>query len=422
MTLPQVIIDVGFTDPTVDPNVFVINDPNRGIVGIGELGPAGVWTDITSRVRSWSVQCGDRSGDDITVRYDPGTCSIELNDPDRAFDPDNLSGPFVLAGATQVEPMRRVRIRAIWDGITYPIFSGYADDWQPTYVGTFWTYVTLTATDALKIFAGTDRSDSTATGADETTGARINRILDSASWPAEDRSMATGDVTVQETTLSGNVLAELQLVQDTELGELYVDAAGKVVFRNRYAVVDDARSNTSQATFGDGGYPAEIPYADVKPSAGKALANTVTAARVGGLEQVVQDTVAAARYLVQTFSRSDLVMTSDTQALDWASLVLYRAANPRPRFAQLDFLNPRPDVEDGHWPQVLGRLFGDRITVKRRPKGGGTLTRESLIRGVTHESDGAYWRTSWVLESAEKYTFFTIGDADRGALGVYGIA
>ena len=571
MSLPDVIIDVGFTTPTVAADLLVLGDPARGIIGTGKLGSADIWADITSRVRSWSVQRGDRSGDDPTPRYDPGTCTIELNDPDRSFDPENLAGPYVLAGVSQIEPMRRVRIRALWNGITNPIFYGLADDWQPTYVGSFWTYVTLTATDGMKVLAGTDRAEGVLVGADENSGARIGRILDAAGWPALDRSIATGDVTVQATTLGGNVLAQAQLVQDTELGEFYIDASGRSVFRNRRAVVTDTRSSTSQATFGDGGYPAEIPYADVKASTGKALANTVTAARVDGLEQTVQDTVAAARYLVQTFERTDLVMSSDDQALDWASLVLYRAANPRPRFTSIGFLNPRPDVEAGYWPQALGRQFGDRITVKRRPKGlpagplnanpyfetdvsdwtasgatsfvrstaqahtgtasglltptgaasntqieasnvpvtpgmvltphawvrcavartvdvgvfwytaanafistsaaptavaattwtelqtnvvapatagfarlmvrmtgtppaGNTLhideatisvapiSRESLIRGVTHESDGAYWRTSWVLESADKYTFFTIGDATRGAFGAYGIA
>jgi hypothetical protein len=39
---------------------------------------------------------------------------------------------------------------------------------------------------------------------------------------------------------------------------------------------------------------------------------------------------------------------------------------------------------------MLGRDFGDRITVKRRPPGGGSaIVRDCFVRGIEHQSDGA---------------------------------
>lgn len=421
MSLPDVYVDVGFTGPTVSSTAFILDDPARGALdGVGLLGvDDDVWTDITAYVRSWSVRRGASKGDDTTLRYEPGTCTIELNDGDRRFDPENLSGPYVLGGATQVEPMRRVRIRAVWNGVTYPIFTGLADDWQPSYQGNSWTYTTLTATDAEKVFANYDRSGGSPVGAGEDAGARVDRILDGVGWPAEDRLISVGDTLLQSTDLAGNTLTELLLVQDTELGEFYIDASGRVVFRNRKAMYTDTRSTTSQATFGDGGYAAtsEIPYADARPSTGdEAMANTITASMVGGTEQVAQDSTSVGKYLVKTFQRLDLLMQTDAEALNWASFLKYQYAYPARRFSSLDFRRARPDVEAVHWPQVLGREFGDRITVKRRPAGGGTITRDCFVRGVTHESDGVAWSTTFVLQSAARYSFLVLDDPVLGVL------
>lgn len=565
MTLPQVIIDVGFASPTVSSTVFVIGDPNRGkIGGVGLLGDDDIWTDITPYVRTWSVRRGATRGDDPTMRYEPGTCTIELNDGDRRFDPENATGPYSLGGVSQIEPMRRVRIRAIWDGVTYPVFSGFADDWAPAYQGNSWTYTTLTATDAQKVFAAYDRTGGVAVGAGEDSGARIDRILDGVGWPADDRVIDVGDSTLQATELTGNTLTELLLVQDSEQGEFYVDASGRTVFRRRLAMIEEPRSTTPQVVFGDGGYyptsvwnfedgvgaftatgatitasaaeaqsgtqsmlmtvvgspalayprqiyglpvvaghsytgtiwvlypnggsvstaidwsnsggyistssgptvvpagvwtqlsitgtapltatragfgptltgsPAtgtelyvdsmtladddnEIPYADAHPSVGDdGMANTITASRAGGTEQTVQDTTSVTRYLVKTFQRLDLLLQTDAAVLEWANIVKYQFATPARRFSSVDFNTARIDTQVSQWPQVLGREFADRITVRRRPAGGGALIeRDCFVRGVTHESDGVAWRSTFVLQSAERYSFFIVGDAVLGRL------
>jgi len=420
VSLPQVIIDVGFTSPTVATTAFILDDPVRGkLDGPPTLADENIWSDITDSVRSWSITRGSHRGDDPTLRYDTGIATIILNDENRDFDPDNLSGPYVAAGVTQIEPMRRVRIRAVWAGVTYPIFYGYADDFQADYQGNSWTYTTLTASDALKVFASYDRGAATPAGAGENAGARVTRILDGIGWSSADRVVATGNTTLQATDLSGNALSELLLVQDTELGELYADASGRIVFRNRNAVLTNTRSTTSQATFGDGGFSVtgEIPYADVVPSSlDEAMANTVTAQNTGGTAQTVIDGGSVTQYLTKTFQRTDLIAQTDGDALSWAQAVVYQYSSPRRRFASITFNTPRPEAASAHWPAVLGREFGDRVTINRRPAGGGTISRDCFIRGVQHESDGVSWKTTWVLQAADRYSFFVLDDAILGRL------
>lgn len=423
MSLPQVIVEVGLTSSTVPTTVFVLDDPVRGLLDTGQLGSSTdeIWTDISAWVRNWSVGRGSKRGDDFNLRYETGTLTVELNDGDRRFDPDNAAGPYVLGGVSLLTPMRRIRIRAVWNGITYPIIAAYTDDWQAAYQGNSWTYTTVTGSDALAYFNGIGRiALLTAVGAGEDAGARVNRILDTASWSSTDRVVATGDTTLQATVLDGNALTELQLVQDTELGEFYADTQNRAVFKNRRAILTNTRSNTSQATFGDGGYAAtgEIPYADATPSSlVDSFANTITASVVGGNPQVAQDSTSVSNYLVKTTGRSDLVSQTDADAMGWANFLLYQFSTPRRRWSQISFSVPTPDVSNAYWTAVLGADFGDRITIKRRPAGGGSpIVRDCFVRGVNHTHDGQRWTVSFVLQSADRFSFFVLDSATLGVL------
>jgi hypothetical protein len=426
MALPTFHLDAGFTAAGTT-NVFTVGDPTLGQVGNVPIGDGDVWTDISQYVRRWSLKRGASRGDDPTLRFDAGTLSVDLNDGDRRFDPENLAGPYVSAGVTQLTPMIRIRARAVWNGVTYPLFYGYSDDWVPNYDGNSWTVTTLTATDANKLFAATNRDPVTPVGAGDNSGARVIRILTAYGWPSTNWSISGGDTTLQATDLGGNMLSELQLVQDSEQGQFFVNASGKPTFRQRRHILTYARSNTSQATFGDGGFAAtaEIPYAEaVQSTPGDTLINSVRATAVGGVEQVVVDAVSEQRYLEQSHQRGDLIMQTDAGALQWANWIKYQYSTPARRFARLEFNTPRPDVEAAHWPALLDREFSDRITVKRRPPGGGAvIQRDCFVRGIEHSSDNAAeWTSAFVLTGADRYSFFVVGDPVYGRVGLNAVA
>lgn len=568
MSLPDIRVEVGFTGPFVG-TVFLIGDPTNGRIGAEPIGSGDVWVDISPYLRSWSTRRGASEGNQPTRRYDPGTAVIVLNDGDRRFDADNLDGPYVVGGVSMIQPMCRVRITASWAGVAYAQYSGNADSWVPEYQTDAWTYTTLTVTDATKIWAATDRTAAAPVGGGELTGARINRVLDSIGWPATERLIDGGSTAVLDTDLSGNGLTELQLVQDSELGEMFVDALGRAVFLDRASALTRPASIDSQATFGDSGwmgpvaydfesgiagwavsggteaatssahtgtgalsltvsgspvqayvrppdfpvvvghrysvtmwvnrsatgsvlaaidwkdgahnylggsYPsftpsagvwtqitvtaaapagaayiafgptldgspangtvllldditmvdvdAEIPYAEVAlTSQDDALANRVTITRAGGTPQTAEDATSQSQYLIKAYSPGDLIMQTDGEALDRAEGILYRFKDPVRRFARIDFRRPAKSVEATAWPILLGLEFGDLITVVRRPAGGGDpITGGAFIRGVEQASDGQQWTTGFILQAADRLTFFTIGNADRGRIGAYAIA
>ncbi len=413
MGFPQVIVEVAFSVGASTGTLLHLDDAQRGKLDTGTLAADITWTDISDWALHVSTGRGSNRVEKPIIRYDAATAAIILDNADRRFDPANLSGPYVSAGLTQVTPMRAVRIRAVWAGLTYDLFRGFADEWRISYFEPSYSMVVLTASDAMKVLANNDRGAGAAVGGSENAGARVNR----------DRNVAVGNSTLQATTLAANTLTELQLTADTEAGELYVDGAGRVVFRNRQAILTDSRSNTAQGAFGDGG-GAELSYEDVDVAYDDAsVANRVRIARVGGVQQTADDGASQALNLIRTYERTDLLMEADSVALDHANYILRLAKDPELRFATLTVW-PHSD-EANLFPQVLARDIGDRLTITRRPPGGGsTIVRDVFVRGITHRLDQATldWRTMWTLQSATRYQFFvldhaTLGQLDQNGLG-----
>ncbi|HEY9414678.1 MAG TPA: hypothetical protein VIQ30_07970, partial [Pseudonocardia sp.] len=250
MVRPSVIVEIGFT-AALTGTALHLDDQVRGRLNSATLAADNLLVDLSSRVVSVTTRRGASRADGPVLRYEAGSATIVFRNDDRALDPTNLEGPFVAGGVSQVEPMRVVRIRGSYKGQTWPLWRGFTDEWTVNYDGPNSSYVTVTCFDAFGVFSAYDRLAVAAVGGGELTGARINRVLDSIAWPATDRIIAAGEETVQATTLADNVLAELLLTADTELGEFWVDAEGRVVFRSRSASYTEARSASAQAVFGD---------------------------------------------------------------------------------------------------------------------------------------------------------------------------
>ena len=375
---PQVIVEGGFvtTKPVQAAGTLLLDDATYGLLGTGTLGGAATYSDLSAWVRSGTVTrpCTRQQGP--LYSYSPGTAAIVLNNKDGRFDPGNLGGPYVAAGATELTAMTPVRLRAVWGGISYPLFDGYADGWADdgvNYAGHY-AQTTLTATDAQKVLQGINLAAISPAGAGEATGTRVNRILTAAGWytGTGKRVLAPGDSGLQATTFGDTAWNLMALASDSEIGELYVRGDGAVVFRNRHAILTDARSTAPQGVFGDVPGAAEtagteLAYRSVTRARDDAtVANDVQATRAGGTLQEASDQASIDRYLfARTYTRSDLLLTADPETLTWAQWILYIAKADEDRFDQLVLYPLRDPVN--LWPHALGREVGDRIQVWRRP-------------------------------------------------------
>lgn len=416
--MPELIMEVGFTAGADLGDALILDDPARGLLDTAELVIEDFFTDVTQFMRSASLTRGSTRVQGPVVRYEAGTATAVLRNEDRRFDPTNLDGPYVTDGESEVEPMRTTRWRATWDGETYDLWRGFVDSWTFTYAkkGNY-SQAVIAATDGFKVLRANDLAASGAVGAGEDSGARVSRLLDAASWSAFDRQISDGDTTLQATTLAANTLTELFQVADTELGELYMDGAGRVVFRNRHALLTEDRSNTVQATFGDDASLGELTFSDLTLEFDEEqLVNIARIAREGGTQQTAEDAASVAKYLPHTFERTDLLMESDVVAADYAAFLVFVGKDAELRFSEL-VIDPQRDP-DNLFPQVLGRQIGDRIQINLRPAGGGDpIEREVFVRGIAHQITRTTWQTTWTLQSASRFSAaFILDDVDDAEL------
>jgi len=300
--------------------------------------------------------------------------------------------------------------------LVYDLFLGFADNWDINWDGPNWSEVQVNASDQFKVLNNVGMAEVGAIGNGDTVSDRLNRILDTLGWSQVSRAINDTDTTVlQDTTYGTDALSELQLAADSGLGELYIDGAGRIFYRGLGSSLIEARSAHSQATFGDGGGD-ELPYTNVEISYDDAqLVNDATISRANGTPQNAFDSSSIQRYLRHTFERTDLQMQSDTIALTFAQWLVAQRKEPELRF---DALTIFPLSDDTLlFPQALGREIGDRITVLRRPPGGGTvISRDEYIRGIAHDFTPGSWVTTWTLQSAQDLSLLTLDDADLGAL------
>lgn len=84
------------------------------------------WTDLSAYMQSVDTKIGRSSELDT---FQAGTATFQLNNQDRRFDPNNASGPYT----GNLKPMRRVRLRATYNAVTYNVWAGFVDGWPQEY-------------------------------------------------------------------------------------------------------------------------------------------------------------------------------------------------------------------------------------------------------------------------------------------------
>lgn len=104
------------------------------------------WVDVTPDLRSGETSRGRQRE---LARYGAGTAMVVLNNRDRDYDPTYTSSPY----NGYLVPGRRMRIRAQYGGVTYPLFDGTVDGWGQQYTNPSDGTCVLRATDGFKALA-----------------------------------------------------------------------------------------------------------------------------------------------------------------------------------------------------------------------------------------------------------------------------
>lgn len=199
-----------------------------------------------------------------------------------------------------------------------------------------------------------------------------------------------------------------------ERGTLFIGRDGNVVFQDRYQRLRP--DVMSIMILGDGGGP-EILYADAAFALDDTrIINDARVTRTDGTVQAASDATSQTTYDPLAFTAGGLQAT-DGYAMAVAGFMVERYKQPAVRGGAIIIdpeLNPMLI-----WPLVLARDLGDRLTVKRRPPGGGTFDQLSSLEGIdmAWTAEGGVWtRLAWEVSPGTTDQYWVLGHATYGQL------
>ncbi|QDP46703.1 MAG: hypothetical protein Tp156SUR915002_48 [Prokaryotic dsDNA virus sp.] len=386
------------------------------------------FTDISAFVRSFDIK---RGRNNELGQFPAGQCTILLSNADNRFNPTNTSSPYYdsSAGKTKIQPLKRLRVKAVYDSTNYTLFEGYLDTIPVQYPdnGSDST-VQISATDAFRLFQQSTIQGrgfrvglsgfsevglSTRLGmtfTNELSSARVTKILDAFGFPSDRRDVQTGTLQVGTQSITDNVLTALQECETAENAQFFISSDGKATFRNRDYRLSNTKAINVQATFSNDG--SNLPYVDVGLSFDdQEIVNIYEWTREGGTTQYIADTDSVLNY--GAFDNTTTTINiSDTDVASLISQKVAETSQPIVRFNNL-VVNPRENTL--LWTQALGRDFGDRIKVKVVNPDGSSLEDELLIESIQHSvtASSQSWRWSATLSPAGSSAWI-LGQAKLG--------
>jgi hypothetical protein len=360
------------------------------VIGVSQLGTASLQNSasIVVDLTSQTVGINIRRGRDLTQdKFNSGTCQIRVLDLNGDWNPQNVTSPYY----GLLQPLRKLQITASHNSVTYNLFAGYTLSYDYTYPrGEELGYITITANDALSLFNKSAISTVTGATAGETTGSRINDILNTIGFPSSQRSIDTGQSTVQaDPGTVRSVLQALQTVEFTEFGALYISGAGDVIFRDRN---DTATSIAGTPTVFN--QTTGINYANLKFAFDdKLIFNVAQFTRTGGSTQTVSDQTSIDTYFPHTITVDGLLNQSDSEVLSLAQAYVASRKSTDIRIDAMSLDLTTPNYTAGI-AAALGLDFFDPVTITNEQPGGSTLTKNLQIFGVQHQITPTTWMTT----------------------------
>ena len=386
------------------------------------------FTDISTYVRSFQTS---RGRNNELGQFPAGSCSVLLSNIDNRFNPTNTSSPYYdgSTGITKIQPLKRIRISAIYDSSTYRIFEGFLDTIPVKYPASGSdSTVTLQATDGFRLMKQSDiagkgfrigltgfseAGQSTRLGMsfnNELSSTRVNSILNAMGWPSDRKDIQTGTLQVGTQQDTDNILTAIQECEVAENAQFFIAKDGKATFRNRDYRLSNANATTVQATFSNDG--SDLPYTDVGVSFDdQEIINVYEWTREGGNTQYIADASSVIDYGAYTNAKSTINI-SDANVASIIQQKLAETSTPIVRFDKLT-INPRQNTL--LWNQALGREFGDRVKVKVVNPDGSSFEDELWIESITHNVGASSQTWSWsVTLSPAGSSAWVLGQANLG--------
>ncbi len=408
MALPaQLNVSLNFNSGATFGNPFTIGDPVNGRLGFGILGdgtaPALV-IDVTDITRSIQIKRGRNI---LRDTYEAGSATVRVYDQDGRFNPQNTTSDLY----GQLTPLRKLRISATYNGVSYYLFSGYTTTYTYTYdQAEQVAYVDITAVDGFRLFNLANITTVTGSANGQDTGTRIGKILDTVSFPNGMRSIDTGNsLTQADPATTRTALTAIINAEFSEQGAFFMNAEGQAVFKNRANVIASA-----------GGTPIEfnqttgIPYKNLKFAFDdKLIINQATITRIGGTAQFAEDAGSVATYFPHSVNYNDLVVQTDTDANNIARIYVATRSDTTIRIDEMtvDLLDTAVPTDT-----MLGIDYFQNVDISNIQPDGSTITKNLQVQGVAWDITPNRWLGTFT--TLEPITDgFIIGNSTYGVLG-----
>jgi hypothetical protein len=296
---------------------------------------------------------------------------------------------------------------ASFAGTTYPVVTMLGDyvGFTSAYVGTVQDMAIFT-----KALSSTEMLAMYRIGlnaANEDTGTRIGRALDSAGWPSAWRAITTQPYgTCAEVWSSGDsALSQLQLIAATEQGAMFVTRDGNITLKSRYTHdFAGSAAKVVQITLSDDG--SDSAYVDLGFVYDDQLVqNQITVSSEAG----------SAFYLDQTsidkYGLQDASVTTQlgsyTELRAMAEGLIYWRKAPQIRTTPITLY---PQTKTSTWPTILGLDLGYRIQVELTPPGvAAQYTAQQLIQQLDWDISSTDW--AFTVQGSPVPTSFGVWDS-----------
>jgi hypothetical protein len=384
------------TVPTVNAVINFSTGPafaQAMILGAGQLGTniladsEALIVDVSDQVDGITTMRGRNAQADV---FQTGTLTLRIVDQNGDFNPQNAAGPYY----GLLTPMRKVQITGTYEGIEYPMFSGFITSYTTTTpkMATDVVYTTITAVDAFRLFQNSQVSTITLASAGDLPGERVNAILDEIAWPASMREIQYGTTIFQADP--GNprtALAALQTATISEYGAIYINARGSVELKDRAFCIDSQAFPVTR--FNDNG--TDINYFNaIWRLDDTQVYNSASITKIGGTAQLAQDQDSIDEYFVHSYNQTNLVMDTNQAALDYARAYVASRKDTRTRCDAVELDLYMDDYNDG----ILAALsldFFDPVEVTTNQPGNSTLQQTLQVFGVVHRVTPNSWKTTF---------------------------
>lgn len=389
-------------------NNFILDDPLYGQLDFGQLSEQAInLVDITQNIVQVSVRRGRNR---LLSKFEAGTANVTIYDQNGDWNPSNPAGAYY----GDLKPLRKIQIYADYNGTRYYMFSGFITDYDTSFnIGTDEvSRVTLKCVDGFKLLTGAALSTVTGAPAGQLSGARVNAILDAVDWPSGLRDIDTGESTLQaDPGTPRQALQALRTVEDSEFGGLFLDAEGLVTF------VDRDNLTTSLATpiydFADDGTGIAFQNA-VTAYDDTLIVNDVTVTRAGGSPQNVFDQNSIDTYFIHSGVREGILVQTDTEALDQASMLLSTRKDTETRIDSIQ-LNLEDGDDISRCTAGLAVELLDCVTVKKLMPGSTSIQQTLLVQGLAHDFTNKKMTTT-VYTGESLITGFVLDSLSLGIL------